>query len=85
MSAGVYPKRHFCPNKIFVVNADTLSKPTLGGMKTKSSHVSPADAFAIYFNFWYNLGICPFKLHFCLEERTWKVITNWKHKVRNIS
>jgi len=69
--------------KSFLKMFDTLQPPKLEWIKPQSSRVLPADAFAIYFNFLYNLGLSPFKLRIYPETGTFKVITNWKQKVRN--
>jgi len=83
MSVGSYPKRSSGPNKIFHENVVNLEPPTMEGANIQSSLARPADAFAIYFSFLYMLGLCPFKLLVCNKTGTFKVITNWKQKVRD--
>jgi len=68
-----------------MVKIKTLQVTELEEKKTPSSHVSPAEAFEVYFDFWYNLGLSPFKLRICPETGTYKVVANWKQKVRECS
>jgi len=74
-------KTNFDPKEIFIVNVGSLEPPILKHSKTGSPNVAPADAFVLYFNFWYHLGLCPFLLRVCPETGKWKVITNRKQQV----